>query len=467
MSGLWRHQQEALAFVEQLWGNGRHGAMLAMDMGTGKSRVAVEAARRRRLSPILILCPLRVVDPWREQFERFGGEYEFLALDDRIDSVARKMEAARERLRWTEARGRALAIAVNYESARLKPFGRWAANRPWPLVIADEIHKTKSASGAISRFVGRLGLMARYRLGLTGTPMPHSPLDVWAQYRFLDRRIYDDTYCSFQARYAEMGGFHKLQVKSYQHLDELREKFFSIAFQVGAEVLDLPGVQDLTLHAALGAKAARAYGEMERDLITRIEDGTVTAQNALVRLMRLAQITQGFATTEEDPEHPVMIDEGKRLLLEDLLEDLPPEEPVVIFALFKADLNAIVKTGAALGRRVGVLRGGHSDLAAWQRGGPEDPVILAVQIQAGGVGISLTRARYGVYYSIGFNLADYVQSRARLVRAGQTRPVIFYHLVMRDTIDEIVRGALDRRQDLIDSVLQELPCHQTMLTTTR
>jgi hypothetical protein len=51
-------------------------------MGSGKSRVVVEAARSRRLSPILILCPLRVVDVWTEQFARYGSEYQVLALGD-------------------------------------------------------------------------------------------------------------------------------------------------------------------------------------------------------------------------------------------------------------------------------------------------------------------------------------------------------------------------------------------------
>jgi hypothetical protein len=111
-------------------------------------------------------------------------------------------------------------IAVNYESARLTPFGTWSQRRTWPLVIADESHRLKSNSGAISRYVGRLGLVTRYRLALTGTPMPHSLLDVWAQYRFVDRTIYDPSYTSFRARYAEMGGYGNLEIKKWRDLDE-------------------------------------------------------------------------------------------------------------------------------------------------------------------------------------------------------------------------------------------------------
>jgi SNF2 family DNA or RNA helicase len=56
-------------------------------------------------------------------------------------------------------------------------------------------------------------------------------------------------------------------------------------------------------------------------------------------------------------------------------------------------------------------------------------------MQAGSEGISLVRARYAVYYSTGFSLGLYLQSRARLHRPGQTRPVVYYHLVVRDTVD--------------------------------
>jgi len=428
-------------------------------MGSGKSRVAIEALKYHRLHPILILCPLRVVEVWREQFEIHApGEYDFLALDERGGTVQEKARAARDRLAWATARRRPLAICINYDAARLEPFAHWALTNLWGLVIADEIHKIKEAAGLTSRFLGRLALRARYRLGLTGTPMPHSPLDVWAQFRFIDRTVYDPTFTSFRQRYAVLGGYYNRQVIQYHDLQELRAKFFSRAFQVGPEVLDLPDVQEQTLYCALTPQGARLYTEMERDLVTWIESSPapVVAANALVRLLRLQQITSGTVTDTRGEEH--IVDSAKEDLLADLLEDLPPEEPVVVFARFRCDLAAVYRVAHKLGRIPGELSGQCDDLAAFQRGRSTDPVILAVQIQAGGVGISLVRAAYGVYYSLGFNLADYLQSRARLHRAGQQRPVRFYHLAAHHTVDEMVMRALERRQDLVESVLQEMKC---------
>jgi len=460
---LWAHQQEALDFCLGHWDRGQRGVMYAMAMGTGKSRVAIESAHQRGLSPILILSPLRVVDVWREQFERhLPGVYEFLALDNRAGTVAEKTHRARTFMAM-EGPGR-IVIAINYESARLEPFASWALARPWGLVIADECHKLKTPSGAASRFVGKLGLRAHYRLGLTGTPMPHSPLDVWAQFRFVDRTVYDGTFTSFRQRYAIMGGYHNgyafQQVVGYQNLEELRQKFFSRSFQVGNEVLDLPGEREQNFFTDFKPAGARIYQQMEREFVATLESGEeITAQNKLTQLLRLQQITSGsFADGQR-------FDVSKGELLRELLEDLPADEPVVVFCRFRPDLAMVHHVACSLGRISGEISGSEDDLAAFRRAERGDPVILAVQLQSGGTGIDLTRARYAVYFSLGFNLADYLQSRARLYRAGQTRSVMVYHLFVRNTIDTIVARALERRQDLIESTLKELKCPHPLPTS--
>jgi SNF2 family DNA or RNA helicase len=453
---LWPHQQQALTFVQDLWRQGCPGALLAIIMGAGKTRVAIEAAAHERLSPVLIVCPLRVVEVWREQFAlHLPDHYDFLALDGRAGTVNEKAQAARDRLAWNTAKRRPLAIAINLESAFREPFAHWSLANLWDLVICDESHKIKQASGAISRYMGKLGLRARYRLGLTGTPIPHSPLDIWAQFRFLDRDVYDATYSSFKQRYAILGGYQGKVPVGWRDMEDWRERFFSRTFQVGSEVLDLPPERDQTFHCTLSPGGARIYAQMENDLIAWVGSAPapVIAANAMVRLLRLQQITSGSVTDANGMEQRV--DHSKQQLLADLLEDLPEDEPVVVFCRFRSDLARVRLVAEELGRTSGELSGSADDLAAWKKG---KTTILAVQIQAGGVGIDLTRAAYAIYYSVGFNLGDYLQSRARIYRNGQTRPVLFYHLAAEGTVDGIVIRALARRQDLITAVLQELKC---------
>lgn len=453
----WAHQQAAFEFAGKLWKTGRRGVMLAMDMGTGKTRVAIDLTAAFDLPLALILCPLRVVEVWRQQFQRYAEpHYEFLALDDRAGTVGDKACRAREMLRWATMRRRRLAIAINYESARSEPFAHWALANAWPIVIADEVHRIKQASGRTSRFASKLTLRSRYRLGLTGTPMAHEPIDIWGQFRFLDPTVLDPTFGSFKLRHAVMGGYSNKEIKGWKDLDELKRKFYSIAFRVTNQVLDLAPELNESLWATLGEGAARVYREMEEHLIAELEGGRITAANAMVALLRLQQITGGTVTDDQQVEH--QIDTAKEEALADFFLDLNPDEPVPVFARFKSDLQAIHRAAVKSGRRAGELSGARDDLTAWQRGGEHDPTVLAVQIQAGGVGVDLTRARYAVYYSMGFSLTDYLQSRARVRRPPQKLPVTYYHLLIADSIDETVLKAVLARQDLIHATLEEVQC---------
>ena len=65
----WRHQREAVDFVHDLRSRGKHGAMIAAVMGTGKSAMTVYLCDEAGFHLILVLCPLRVVQVWRPQFE--------------------------------------------------------------------------------------------------------------------------------------------------------------------------------------------------------------------------------------------------------------------------------------------------------------------------------------------------------------------------------------------------------------
>lgn len=456
---IWRHQAEGRDFAHRLWKEGHRGVMLAMIMGSGKTRLAIELVGDLDVRLVLIVCPRRVIDVWRAQFSQYStGEWQFAALDSRVGSVRDKMALARDMYSWARERNQRLVVCINYESARIEPFASWALRVPWPVVVSDEIHRIKDAAGRTSRFMSKLGVRAHFRLGLTGTPMPHMPLDIWGQFRFLDPRILDPTYGSFKIRHAVMGGYFNKEIVAWRDLDQLYEKFRSISFQVDASVLDLPPAIDETIQADFTPEGERAYREMENEMITWIrtmDEGRVpvTAANAMVRLMRLQQITGGSLPDEQ--LQPVIVDTAKERLLEDFLADVG-REPVVVFAVYKADLAAIRRAARMNSLLSGEVSGAQDDLKAWQRGGKEDPTVLAVQMQSGAEGIDMTRARLAVYYSHGFSLALYQQSRARILRPPQKQPVAFYHLQIRYSIDAHILRAVLARQDLVEGVLKGL-----------
>ena len=101
----WRHQREAVAFVRELHGRGKRGAMIAAVMGTGKSAMTVYLSAEEGLQLILILCPLRVVQVWRPQFEMHSLVPFLVApLDDSFSNVRAKRDEAERKLRLARAR---------------------------------------------------------------------------------------------------------------------------------------------------------------------------------------------------------------------------------------------------------------------------------------------------------------------------------------------------------------------------
>ena len=445
----WLHQRRAFAFCKPL-----AGAMLAMAMGVGKSRVAIDLMQNRGHRRVLVLCPRAVVSVWQEQVRLYAVKPVRAVYLDGGD-VKQKLQ----RMQWhCEAFDRQsnpeemCLVVVNYESARTTAMAAWLLGQSWDLVVLDESHRLKAPSGITSRFVARLCAQAPYRLGLTGTPMPHSLLDVFAQYRAIDRNIFGVAYTPFRARYGVFGGYGNHELVSYQHEEELREKFYSIAFRVTAEeVLELPEQQHVYRTFALTGEGARVYREMERDMIAQVQSGEIVASNALVRLLRLQQVTSGFLPTG-DGQRIERVDRGKEGLLDDILNDVAPHEPLVVFARFRHDLSVIRAVCQASGRTVSELSGSAHELEAWHMGKTD---VLVAQIQSGSVGIDLTRAHYCFLYSLGYNLAEYEQALKRLHRAGQRQSVTYVHLLARGTVDEQVYRALRERKDVIDRVLEE------------
>jgi SNF2 family DNA or RNA helicase len=408
------------------WASSLPAAMLAKDMGTGKSLTALLALDASPLHPVLLV------------------------------QGSSKARAKRLRNEAMRAGSRGLCVIVNYDSVWRGEVGTAVAEMKWDAIVLDESHRIKSPSGRASRWLAKLAQKQPQakRLCLTGTPIPHSPLDFFGQFRFLDPTVLGDSFVSYRRRYADCDIRFPGKVKRWLRQDELAAKTDPYIWRVKADdVLDLPDAIHEVLPVTLSPKAAKYYRDLERDMTAEVEAGTVTVANALTKLLRLQQGTGGYARTED--AGTVLIDgmPSKVAALEDRLEDLPAAEPVVVFCRFRTDLNEVAAMARRLGRSYAELSGEANDLAAWQEG---NATIIGVQIQSGGAGIDLTRAAYCFYYSLGFSLGEYEQSLARLRRPGQERCIRYYHLVAEGTVDEQVYAALRERRSVVDAVLGRL-----------
>lgn len=263
-----------------------------------------------------------------------------------------------------------------------------------------------------------------------------------------------------------MGGFEGREFKGMNPatVDEFAERLASFTFHAGEDRLDLPELlPDVSVTGRLSPRAHKAYRELEQELYAEVQrtlaDGStvldeVTADNVLVKLLRLQQVTGGALPLDSGEVEE--IDTGKRDLLADELEDIDPSEPVVVFARFHHDLSNIEKVAERLGRRYGELSGRRSDALAADATLADGVQVAGIQLQAGGTGVDFTRAAFGIYYSVGHSLADFLQSRKRLHRPGQIRPVRFRHLIMEGTVDEEVYAALAARQSVVAAIASKV-----------
>jgi SNF2 family DNA or RNA helicase len=444
----WNHQKQAFWFSKD-----KPGTMLAMDMGTGKTKVSIDLLQNAGAKRVLIICPKKVVPVWPREFAKHATKpHRVIALNR--GAVTKRVEEAR----WTRDHAdknpsdEMLVFVVNYESIWREPMEGFLTYK-WDFVIADESHKIKAANGVASRTLAKIGKRARQRICMTGTPMPHSPLDAYAQYRFLAPEVFGTSYQVFKNTYAVFGGYGGHELLAYQNQDDLNARFYSVAFRVTKDVLDLPPFMHVERTFELGPEAQRTYSTLDDEFIQFVEQGeTVTVANALVKLLRMQQVTSGYLPTDDG--RILAFEPEKEELLGEVIDEISLDEPVVIFCRFTRDLDAVRRMTEKAGREYMELSGRQDDWVEWShKSGGE---VLAVQIQAGGVGIDLSRARYCVYYSLGFSLGDYDQSLARIHRPGQERPVVYVHLVAEGTVDRKVYDALANRRAVVEAILEEI-----------
>lgn len=430
------------------------------EQGTGKTKTAIDTTAvryvRDRLRRVLVVAPTSVVPVWPAEYGKHCGvPHDVRALEGSIK------ERERALAEWAPDPNILQVAVLNYDGMRMmqKPLIAWLKKTPGTsMVILDEAHRIKTPTSKQSKVAAEIGQAADFRLALTGTPVTQGPQDYFALFRFLDPKIFGTSYRRFLARYAQMGGYGGYQIVAWPGLQELVQKVHSIAYRVTkAEAIDLPPEVDQTIYVELGRHARSLYDTLRDESIAALsKERKIIAQNVLVRLLRLQQITGGFAQDEIGAEQ---VDDAKLRALEDLLEDLLAQEgkKVVIFARFRPEIAAIRRMLEDKGIGYRHIDGSvsQSDRGTYVEDFQTDPTVrvFVAQIQAAGLGITLTAADTAIFYSLDFSLANFEQARARISRIGQTAKMTYIHLVARRTVDEKVLGALQKKQSIADLVV--------------
>ena len=431
-------------------------------MGCGKTLTAIAimgaAYQMGYVRRVLVVAPTSVCSVWPHDLE------EQAAFPFKTGTLLGTKEKRLKALKEIESgRDNALRVAViNYESVWREDIFEALINYDADLIIADESQRIKTHDAQQSKAMHKLGDAARYKLILSGTPVQNNAIDIYSQYRFLDSSVFGTNFYAFRNRYAIMGGFNKKQIIGYRDLDALIKKEYSIAYRVTKEeALDLPEQTFLKRYIPLEGKAKALYSRLKHDSYAELENGgQVTAPTVLTKLLRLQQFTGGFLQPD-DASKPEWVFDGKIQALNDILDDyvIGEDKKLVIFCRFRAEINAITD---ALNKKKIRFISIYGDVKIESRGdlvddfqnNPETKVAL-LQLDTAGLGITLTAADTCVYYSVNWNYASYSQSLARIHRIGQRNNCTYIHLITEGTVDREVYKALEKKEDLANTIVDD------------
>lgn len=445
---LWKYQRTAFYELHNLT-----GPILDMGMGTGKTTTAIALMASKKHEFGMIVCPKSVIDVWPLEFgKNYKKEIEiYTGTGKKSQSIAQYVVGMEKQIRVAQAYKRPFVFVCNYEAMWQGALAEFIAANRFDYIIFDEVHRIKAPTGTASKFAAKLRHKADRIIGCTGTLLPHSPLDAFGSFRTIDPAVFGSNYIPFRNMFAEMGGFEGKQVKGYKNKEVMHKLISSVSFRITTEeaLPHLPTKNHIVRKFKLDPKTERLYNEMASELYAEIENCQITAANAMVKGLRLMQITSGVVKDTDGVMHRVSREKAD--LFEDIITDIGIKEPLVVFCNFTADIEVVREVAEMTGRTVSELSGHKNELAQWQAGESD---VLVVQIKAGKEGVDFTRACICMYYSIGHSLGDYEQSLFRVRRPGQERNVIYYHLVASGTIDEDVYDGLDKKRDIVLSILE-------------
>jgi len=419
-------------------------------------------AQKRNARRILVIAPKAVLPVWANEIKKFAPG-EFVAKDFSKGSVKKKAENINHFLS-TRTQDKKVVV-LNYEACWREGLGEFRKKGrivapgllrtvDWDMVILDEAHKVCRGQSKVSKFVHRLRQNGKFLLALTGTPLPNGCLSAFGLFRFLDPDVFGVSEHRFKMKYAIFGGFENREVIQYQNQDEFKERFASLTHQVRTEdVIELPAYTHIEVPCYLSAKAQKVYNEFRDECVLEFANSEITAENVLVKTLRLAQIASGMVTDDDGNEH--QIDTSKIDSVVETIENIDESEPIVVFTRFKSEAKMISERLDKLKISYGMLVGGRNDLETWQKGQSR---VLIMNIASGSLGIDCTRARYNLYVSTGYNYAQYDQSLARTRRPGAdiNKKVFYYHFNCVNTVDIAVAKAMARKESVIDAILNDL-----------
>ena len=461
------HQKEVLesSWNETVWA-------YFLEMGTGKSKICIDNAailfERGEIDTLIVIAPKGVYRNWA-RIEVPEHLPERIARDLAVwrpSPNKSEKKALTDLLEPSEALKILIMNVEALSTAKGQRFLEALLKATTAMLAVDESTTIKSPKARRTKTLLKLGALARYRRILTGFPVTQSPMDLWAQARFLDERLLGDcgdNYYQFQYRYAVMKkrtmGSHTFnQVVGYRNLDTLSELIGKFSSRIlKEECLDLPPKVYLRRNVTLTDDQERSYMQLKEYALAHLDDDEfMTTPNVLTQLLRMQQVLSGHTMSSEG--NLFEIKDNRLSELQDCLDEM--DGKTIIWSRFRYDVKRITEALSTDHGPESVVSyfGDTSDdertqaIESFQNG---DARFFVGNPQTGGMGITLTAAQNVIYFANSFDLAIRTQSEDRAHRIGQEKSVTYVDLIAEGTIDEKIVTALRSKMDIATKVMGE------------
>ncbi len=462
-NSLWAHQREAFERAKDANEFG-----LFFEVGTGKTRTAIEILRYKfskhnQILKTLIFCPPIVIPNWKNEFIKYSKINPKRVILLQGSQIRRVQD-------FDKHADEGAIFVTNYESLNMvNLYGRFIRWKPH-VVVWDELHKLKNITAKRTKQAINVADETIYRLGLTGTPVLNSPMDLFAQFRCLDKGdTFGRNFFAFRAKYFWDKNAGMPQGKYFPDwrprndcFPELNrrvaEKSLSVKKQ---DCLDLPPLLRKTIYVGMAKDQEKAYESMKKVFVAYINDKAAIADLAITKALRLQQIVSGFVKMD-DESITRFSDNPRKEALHELLEELAPNHKVIVWAVFKENYRDIREVCEELKIKFVEVHGEvsakekHESVDAFN----SDPSVrvLIGHPSSGGIGVNLVASDVAIFYSRNFSLEQDLQAEGRNYRGGSEvhKKVTRIDLVTAGTIDELVVERLAQKVNIGEKILREM-----------
>lgn len=427
-----RHQLISMAFASS-----HDRVSFLHGVGTGKTLAALWTAQLWDSKKILVVCPSSAFSAWERDISQYT-DHSFVFLTG----------SGRERKKQLKLNMIDIFI-VNYEGLKtifcnlIKGKG-WKINyksfiHHFDCIILDEVHKCKSYKSLQSKICYQLSKMAKNVIGLTGTAVDRSLLEVFNIYKVIDLgRTLGPNFFTYRMRYFTPGMF-EWKIKPGAEKKILNQMTKSTLSFDREECFDLPELQEIVREIGPSKEFLDLQHKIVHGEDIQLGSTIIKTDELKTKAHLLRELSGGFLYYKDHGiKKTYRLKKNTKIeALLDLLEDTSGK--VIIFYHFIEEANLIQEALKREKYKFASIQGGqdiNERTSQVKKFGREKSIKCAVvQQSAGAEGWDGSVANVGVFFSPVASPKTRKQCSGRIHRKGQKNSCLVVDLVLKHSID--------------------------------